>query len=702
MTMLAPFKVLFVLLTVAHLTGLMSAKVGFDPAPAQIPFVTKRAPRPIANTDLVSIRDVHGLSISPDGMTVALVIGEPVYQENSIRTGVFTVSTVPGSVPLSRGSAGLPHWDSINQWSPEPPQWSPDSSVFTYRMRTSQSELWQVWSWDREAGVPIQTSHVPGNVLSYEWTADGTRILLKVDVPVDKSSVDEYSLNGIRYLGDIHPWQCLPIVDEVLATAPKRSETWIHDVATGQERKATAEEASRYSVSANKWPAGTDATTEWSRGHHLENPKLSPNGKMVAYRYFIDDPAHAATFTGSLFSRPTAGGEAIELTPGAYYVSDFWWSWDSSKLYYTETEGDGHSDQLMLIPAGGGVAQPVISQPIPDYLASYSLDRSGQLLVCTRENYLLPPEVALIDVKTNQIRTLVNLNPEFTNLELSPAVRMQGRNAYGDTWFAHLVKPLDYQPGKKYPLIVTTYRSGDYFLRGASGNESPIQVYAAHGFAVLSFDIGRIRSHRSGDFHSRLLEWVSPIESINMAIHTLARTGIVDKRRIGIYGYSHGSEIAGYAVSHTRLFQVAVGAGGYDPYFYYMAGTAWHNTFDNWGLTGWPEGRSKPRWQVLSPMLNANRIDAPILINAADSEYLAELGLYASLEALRKPSDLYIYPDELHVKNQPAHRLEIYQRNLDWFRFWLKGEEDNDPAKGEQYRRWEELRGKSGIFKAPE
>jgi hypothetical protein len=57
-----------------------------------------------------------------------------------------------------------------------------------------------------------------------------------------------------------------------------------------------------------------------------------------------------------------------------------------------------------------------------------------------------------------------------------------------------------------------------------------------------------------------------------------------------------------------------------------------------------------------------------------------------------KPIELYIYPNELHVRNQPRHRLEIYDRNLDWFRYWLKDEQDTDPRKAEQYRRWNQLR----------
>ena len=110
-------------------------------------------------------------------------------------------------------------------------------------------------------------------------------------------------------------------------------------------------------------------------------------------------------------------------------------------------------------------------------------------MACAGENRTAPSQVALVDITAGTVRTLVDLNPEFANLELGSITRLDGVNRYGDRWWAHLVKPLNYEPGKKYPLIVTTYRTHE-FLRGASGDENPIHVYAAHGFAVLSFDFG--------------------------------------------------------------------------------------------------------------------------------------------------------------------------------------------------------------------
>jgi dipeptidyl aminopeptidase/acylaminoacyl peptidase len=179
-----------------------------------------------------------------------------------------------------------------------------------------------------------------------------------------------------------------------------------------------------------------------------------------------------------------------------------------------------------------------------------------------------------------------------------------------------------------------------------------------------------------------------------MAVRSLVERGIVDPKKVGLAGLSRGADILEYAISHSQAFQAAIesGPGARDPYFFYMAGGVWHELFRKWGLGGWPEGDAKKNWSRLAASLNADRIEAPLLMNSADSEYLGNLALYTSLEQLHKPVELYIHVNELHVKNQPKHRYEIYERNVDWFRFWLEGQEDASPEKKSQYSRWERLR----------
>ena len=100
-----------------------------------------------------------------------------------------------------------------------------------------------------------------------------------------------------------------------------------------------------------------------------------------------------------------------------------------------------------------------------------------------------------------------------------------------------------------------------------------------------------------------------------------------------------------------------------------------------------PEGM-----QVVSPALNTDRIKAPLLMQLPENEARGQVELHARLARTPTPSELFAFPDENHLKFQPRHRAAAYRRSLDWFRYWLQGYADPDPAKAEQYRRWDAMR----------
>jgi hypothetical protein len=108
-----------------------------------------------------------------------------------------------------------------------------------------------------------------------------------------------------------------------------------------------------------------------------------------------------------------------------------------------------------------------------------------------------------------------------------------------------------------------------------------------------------------------------------------------------------------------------------------------------WGL-GAPED-TPARWRLLSPALNVDRIRAPVLMQLPEQEGATVRELYARLTNSPTPAELYLFPHEPHIKVQPRHIYAVNVRNLDWFRFWLQGYEDPDPAKAAQYRRWRVL-----------
>jgi dipeptidyl aminopeptidase/acylaminoacyl peptidase len=643
---------------------------GFDPTPVKIDSVARKSPRPITPMDLLTLRDLKGMQISPDGKKVVFALVQAVYETNSYRSGLFLIDTAPGSLPVSLGTAGPPRFDQIGQLSNYAVTWSPDGQWIT--CLTNRNGSWQIWRWSTDGGKPEQVTHSTADIQEYEWSADGKRIIFSTSEPVNSAAAKKVLESGVLYDGSIRAWGVDTFPRLALEAKPKKKQTWVYEVETGKQRTATPEE----DIRLNK-----PTLPGLEPGKLVLRSKLSSDG--ASQLFVVLDKDGCAILLKSLQTNTVTQ----MMPPSRGYVKDVWWSKDRSEIYFEQL---GDPTALFAIPLKGGPIREISKST--DLLFSYSFDRNQSVAACIRTNPTLPNQIAIMDLKTGAPRTLVDVNPEFQNIAVSPAMRLELKNKYGIATYAHLVKPLNYEPGKRYPLIVTTYASGG-FLRGASGDEYPIQVFAANGFAVLSFNEPTRVIVDDGDFARTKMILDSPMDSLASAMKLLDDMGIVQSDKRGLSGLSFGSEITSYTISHSNLFQAAASssAGSRDPFIYELGETAWKKRMASWGL-GRPQGETAPRWRELSAALNADRINAPLLIQVSDSETLPSLQLFNTLKELNKPVEMMVFADELHVKNQPKHRYEIYQRNLDWFMFWLQGKENPDPEKRQQYARWRAMR----------
>jgi hypothetical protein len=223
---------------------------------------------------------------------------------------------------------------------------------------------------------------------------------------------------------------------------------------------------------------------------------------------------------------------------------------------------------------------------------------------------------------------------------------------------------------------------------------------AANGFAVLSFDEPEDRqtAARARDVatdvtsdYTAFRKQRSHFNALSTVVDELIARGIVDPRRVGITGLSDGAENVAYALIHSSKFAAAaVSTLIFHPFALSFAGSGSYRELIV-RLFGDPLV-SLDKWRELSIGLNADRIRTPLLAQVADRELMEAALNFVPLQDARRPAEMVVFPNEYHVKWQPAHRLAVYNRNLDWFRFWLQDYEDPDPAKTEQYARWRQFR----------
>ena len=168
----------------------------------------------------------------------------------------------------------------------------------------------------------------------------------------------------------------------------------------------------------------------------------------------------------------------------------------------------------------------------------------------------------------------------------------------------------------------------------------------------------------------------------------------MDCTRVGYGGLSFGSEVGIWIAMKTKLLSaVSVTSPSVSPNYYLLGSLKGDGFFDGlreiWGL-GAPD-ETPERWRILSPTFNLERIAAPILFQMPEQEYLQALDYVVPLLRSSR-GDLYVFPNAPHQKFQPRHKLAAYERNLDWFRFWLLDAEDSSPTKIAQYARWRDMR----------
>jgi len=242
-------------------------------------------------------------------------------------------------------------------------------------------------------------------------------------------------------------------------------------------------------------------------------------------------------------------------------------------------------------------------------------------------------------------------------------------------------------------LVIQTHGFAPSLFRpdGAYPTAFAARELAASGFLVLQVCdcVVTVNGNEGSD----------NVAGYEAAVQQLAADGLVDPNRVGIIGFSrtcyYVMEALTTSTLHFKAASITDGINeGYLQYITSVGGVGDAFTRENESVIGEaPFGEGLQQWLKRSPEFNLEKVTTPLqVVSLGRSKVLFMWEPYAGLRRLNRPVDLIVLNSDEHVLSNPAIRLASQGGTVDWFRFWLEGEEDAELAKAEQYVRWRELR----------
>jgi dipeptidyl aminopeptidase/acylaminoacyl peptidase len=309
------------------------------------------------------------------------------------------------------------------------------------------------------------------------------------------------------------------------------------------------------------------------------------------------------------------------------------------------------------------------------------------------EDMNAPPRIVMAHPQTKQETEVLDLNPQFAALSFGKEQEIHWESE-GVVLNGGLYLPPNYVSGKRYPLVIQTHGFDPhrFWMDGPYSSAFAAQPLASRGIAVLQMN----------DLFSNTLE--TPQEPMRVlgayrsVIEYLDAIGVIDPEHVGLVGFSRTCMYVKYALTHlNQHFDAAVVADGVDAgYFQYLMFYSDNpiRSYDAEAIVGSaPFGDGLSLWIKDSPGFLLDKVKTPLLIQAiGPSSILGEWQWLQGLKRLGKPVEMVYLPAGVHILAKPWEQAVSQQGTVDWFCFWLKHEEDPDPAKAEQYRRWRNLR----------
>ena len=665
--------------------------------------------RAITFDDFAAVRAVADPQPSPDGKFIVYAIRVADVAANKRTVQTFVVPSA-GGTPRAFPSQSV---------SASEARWSPDGTHIAYIASD------QLWTADANGANAKQLTHLNGGATGPVWSSAGDRLAFTSAVYPDCSTdacnvakakaasdnkVKAHVADELMYrhwnawdegtrshlftvaLDGSAPRDLVPGAKYDVPPGPfggSEGYAWSPD---GRELAYTAKnqgrnDASSTDVNVYTVPAAGGAQTIITAANKGadQNPVYSPDGKFIALASQARAGFESDRWRLMIYDR--SAKTMRELLPDWDRNADAYiWAPDMSALYVQAT--DAARDKLYRVSLDKSGSALKASAPrllIGDHNnTAFSLSRDGNTIAWVRDATEAPAEVHTAAVSATGVAT-----PHVVTHENDALVAQLAVNPAEDFWFTGangskvqglLVKPPNWQAGKKYPAILLIHGGPQGAWLDQWHGRWNYQMFAATGSALII-----INPRGSTGYGQKFVDDVSQgwggkvyTDLMSGLDSALAKNPWIDRNALGAAGGSFGGYMVNWIAGHSTRFKALVSHAG--PFNLENMATATEELwFPDWEYGGpfWNSKAMATQYRVYSPHLYVKNFKTPTLVTGGELDYRVpyteDLSMFTALQRMNVPSRLVMFPDEGHWIGKPQNQRLWWGEVQGWLQKYLEG-----------------------------
>lgn len=635
--------------------------------------------------DVLALKSASSTQLSPDGKYVLFTIRECDWEENKYISQVWLLNVET----KEKRQMTFSKEGSSN------PAWKPGSHYFGFLSARDKDNITQVYEMYALGGEAHPLTKSKTNVNSFAWSPDGLSIAYtandepnKHDKAIEKKYgqfiefEEKYDQNYL-WLHDIKTEKAEKIVD--------RKDLNISSFSWSPDSKqiafsATPDPRAESYIKSDIYIFHRSEQDKEKKIQHLvkntgpdNNPIWSADGKFIAFSSNLGSEAYYENSHIAII--PATGGDIIDMTAELDEDADMI-DWKGDYIWFSAFQGMNYHI-FRTNTKTRKIEQFSLTNGITGFDAS--LSHKGDFLAYGNFDSHHFSELFFTSTKKwnpIQLTTFANQVKDWT---LSTKEAIQWKSTDGTPITGVLIKPADFNPTKKYPLLVIIH-GGPASISVPSYYDSmnsyyPIEQWAAKGAIILE---PNYRGSSGFGVNFRKLNvrnlGVGDYQDVISGVDYLISLGYIDESRLGAMGWSQGGYISAFITTFSDRFKaVSVGAGISDWVTYYVNTDIPPFTRIYLKATPWDDMEI---YKKTSPITYINSAKTPTLIQHGENDRRVPIPnaykLYRGLKDKNIPVKFVIYKGFGHGINKPKEKRAVLKHNFEWFNLYIWNEKPTE------------------------